>query len=166
MPDLLTHVLLAYVGAVAVVRFSGVPDRLIPVAMVGATAPDVMKASILAGVAWGELLGVPYSTWSLHTLGGAVVLAGFGALTIRERDRRAAFGALAAGGLGHLFLDAFVIRVDGLAPPYLFPLTGWLPPAGNLYASSDVWPAVLALAVAVPVWLIRRTRRRADGAGR
>jgi membrane-bound metal-dependent hydrolase YbcI (DUF457 family) len=160
MPDLLTHALVAYVLAAAAARSDRLHDRYVPVVMVGGVAPDAMKLSVVLGFDVGVLFGLPYSTWGIHTLGGVVVLAGLGALTIRASDRRVAALALAVGGASHLLLDAFVIRVDGLAPPYLFPLTGWLPPAGNLYASTDVWPAVVALAVAVPVWLLRRRAGR------
>ncbi|MFA1611194.1 metal-dependent hydrolase [Halobellus rubicundus] len=155
MPDLLTHVLLAYAAAGLLAWRTRFPERYVPVVCVGATMPDAMKAAVVADVASGSAFGVPYSFWGLHTLGGVAVLGGIGALTIRSADRRAALGALVAGGIGHLVLDLFVIRVDGLGPPYLFPLTGWLPPAGNLYASSDLWPVAVALAVAVPVWIAR-----------
>jgi hypothetical protein len=156
MPDLLTHVLLAYVAGAVVVGRTALPDRYLPVVTVGAVMPDVMKAAVLGEAVAGTAAGVPYSFWGIHTLGGVVVLAGVGAMTIRSDDRRAAFGALVLGGVTHLFLDLFVIRVDGFGAPYLFPLTAWLPPAGNLYASTDVWPAAVAIAVAVPVWLARR----------
>jgi len=156
MPDLLTHALVAYVVAAVVANAGRLDDRYVPVVMVGSVAPDAMKLTVVLDYSIGTVAGVPYSAWGVHTLGGALVLAGLGALTIRSRDRRAAFAALAAGGICHLFLDAFVIRADGVAPPYLFPLSTWLPPAGNLYASTDVWPAVVALAVAVPVWVWRR----------
>ncbi|ERH04687.1 MAG: hypothetical protein J07HR59_01824 [Halorubrum sp. J07HR59] len=65
------------------------------------------------------------------------------------------FVALTIGGVSHLILDLLVIRVDGDAPPYLFPITDWLPPAGNLYASSDIWPTLIALTTALLVWGIR-----------
>lgn len=148
MPDLLTHVLIAYaLGAVAV-WVTPLPDRHLPVVLVGAVAPDVMKATVLLGVTSGTALGIPYSFWGLHTLGGVVVLSGFGATTLCSADRRVGVAALAAGGTSHLLLDVFVIRVDGVAPPYLFPISGWLPPAGNLYASTDVWTVAAAVAVA------------------
>jgi hypothetical protein len=155
MPDLLSHVLFTYAVAGLVAWRTPFPDRFVPVVCVGAVMPDVMKAAVVAGVALGNAFGLPYSFWGIHTLGGVLVLGGLGALTIRSADRRLGFAALAAGGAGHLVLDMFVIRVDGLAPPYLFPITGWLPPAGTLYASSEIWPVVVALAVAIPVWLTR-----------
>ena len=159
MPDLLTHVLVAYMIAVGSARFEWFHDRYVPVVMVGSVAPDVMKLSVVLGFDVGVLFGIPYSTWGVHTLGGAIVLAGLGALTICTCDRLVGAIALATGSASHLLLDAAVIRVDGTAPPYLFPLTNWLPPAGNLYASTDVWPTVVTLVVAIPVWLLRRQAR-------
>jgi len=155
MPDLLTHVLVAYAVAGSLALKTSFPDRFVPVVCVGATVPDAMKAAVLADVAIGSAFGVPYSFWGVHTLGGVIALGGLGALTIRRTDRWPALAALVSGGVGHLLLDLFVIRVDGVGPPYLFPLTAWLPPAGNLYASSDVWPAAVALVLAVPVWVVR-----------
>lgn len=158
MTDLLTHVLVAYLLGVALAETGRLPERFVPVVMVGATAPDAMKAAVLLDVPSGTVAGVPYSAWGLHTLGGVLALSGLGALTLRAADRRTGLAALVAGGASHLLLDLPVVRVDGVGAPYLFPLSGWLPPAGNLYTSSDVWPLVLALAVTVPVWLRRRRR--------
>jgi membrane-bound metal-dependent hydrolase YbcI (DUF457 family) len=161
MPDLLTHVLFAYVVGAAAVWWTGRPDRCLPAVLVGAAAPDAMKATVLLDVVAGTAVGVPYSFWGLHTLGGVVVLSGIGAVTLRASDRRAGLAFLVCGGVTHLLLDAFVVRVDGVAPPYLFPVSGWLPPAANLYTSTDLWTIPAALALAVPVWVARR--RRAAG---
>lgn len=161
MPDLLTHVLFAYVVGAAAVWWTGRPDRYLPPVLVGAAAPDAMKATVLLDVVAGTAVGVPYSFWGLHTLGGVVVLSGIGAVTLRASDRRAGLAFLLCGGVTHLLLDAFVLRVDGVAPPYLFPVSGWLPPAANLYSSTDLWTIPAALALAVPVWVARR--RRAAG---
>ncbi|MBB6645513.1 metal-dependent hydrolase [Halobellus ruber] len=162
MPDLLTHVLVAYaVGGVAV-RWTDAPDRNLPLLLVGAAAPDAMKASVLLDVPVGTAFGIPYSMWGLHTLGGVVVLSGAGALTLSAGERRSGFGVLVCGGLSHLVLDLFVVRVDGVAPPYLFPVSGWLPPAANLYASTDLWTIPVAVALALPVWVVRRRSRSAS----
>jgi membrane-bound metal-dependent hydrolase YbcI (DUF457 family) len=156
MPDLLTHVLVAYAVGAAVVGWTDAPDRYLPVVLVGAVAPDAMKATVLLDSTAGTAAGLPYSFWGLHTLGGVAVLSGIGAVTLRATDRHAGFGFLLCGGVSHLLLDLFVVRVDGAAPPYLFPITGWLPPAANLYTSTDLWTIPVALAIALPVWVVRR----------
>lgn len=163
MPDLLTHVLIAYVVGAAVVRWTGVSDRYLPVVLVGAVAPDGMKATVPPEIVAGTAFGLPYSFWGLHTLGGVVVLSGIGAVTLRASDRRPGFRFLLYGGVSHLVLDLFVIRVDGVAPPYLFPVSGWLPPAANLYASTDLWTIPVATALALPVWMVRRRNSAASG---
>lgn len=155
MADLLTHVAVAYLGAVVVTTLTDRGDRWIPVVMVGAVGPDGIKPVVAAGSAWDTVGGVPYSVWGLHTLGGVVVLAVVGAVTLRPVDRRQGVLALTAGGVSHLVLDLLVVRTDGTAPPYLFPLTGWFPPAGNLYASADAWPALVAVPFALLVALVR-----------
>lgn len=156
MPDLLTHVLVAYAIGAAAVRWTDTPDRYLPVVLVGAVAPDGMKATVLFEIVSGTAAGVPYSFWGLHTLGGVVVLSGIGAVTLRASDRRTGFLFLVYGGVSHLVLDLFVIRVDGAAPPYLFPVSGWLPPAANLYASTDLWTIPIAMALALSAWIVRR----------
>ena len=158
MPDLLTHVLIAYVVGAAAVWWTDTPDRYLPAVLVGAAAPDAMKATVLLEASTGTAFGVPYSAWGLHTLGGVAVLSAVGALTLRASDRRVGFGVLFCGGLSHLLLDLFVVRVDGVAPPYLFPVSGWLPPAANLYTSTDLWTIPVALVAAVAVWVVRRRR--------
>lgn len=156
MPDLLTHVLIAYVVGAAAVRWTEAPDWYLPVVLVGAVVPDAMKATVLVEATAGTAFGVPYSFWGLHTLGGVAVLSGIGAVTLRSAERRCGFWFLLCGGVSHLVLDLFVLRVDGVAPPYLFPVSGWLPPAANLYTSTDLWTIPAALALALPVWAARR----------
>ena len=163
MPDLLTHVLLAYAVAGLIVSATSVPDRHLPTVLVGAVMLDVMKATVLLEIPSGTAFGIPYSFWGLHTLGGVAILGGIGALTVRAADRRATFAALACGGASHLLLDAFVIRADGVAPPYLFPISTWLPPTGTIYASTDAWTVLVAVAVALPVWALRRIRGGSTG---
>jgi membrane-bound metal-dependent hydrolase YbcI (DUF457 family) len=155
MPDLLAHVLAAYVLGAVVVALTDLPDRHLPVAMVGAAMPDAMKATVLLDITAGTVAGVPYSFWGIHTIGGIAVLAGVGTLTVRSSDRRIALALLLGGGASHLLLDLFVIRADGLAPPYLFPFSGWPPPTATVYASTDLWPTALAAIAALSVLSLR-----------
>ena len=162
MPDLLAHVLVVYAAATALtwsrLRLS---RRMVPVAMVGAALPDLVKAYLVLDSGTVEAaLGLPFSWQPLHRLGGLLVLAGLGALLFDRRFRRPAFGTLLAGGVSHLVLDALIRRANGLAPPYLYPFTWWAPPSGDLYLSSDAWPAAAAVVVAAAVLAYDRYRRR------
>ena len=162
MPDLLTHVLLAYVAAMGVAWVAPwFPRRLVPVGMVGAVLPDLVKVSLLVpNVVMESTLGVPFSWYPLHRLGGVLVLAGLGALLFDRTYRRPAFGTLLAGASTHLFLDSLIRRANGLTPPYLYPFSWWQPPSGDLYLSSDPWPAVVAVVAAAAVFAYDRYRRR------
>lgn len=158
MADLLTHVAVAYAVAAVAATVTDRADRWVPVVAVGAVAPDVIKPLVAVGAVWDTVAGVPYNVFGLHTLGGVILLAGLGASTLRPGDRRHGWLALTAGGVSHLLLDALVVRADRLTPPYLFPFTTRSLPAGNLYASADVWPALVAAPVAVAVFAWRSRR--------
>jgi membrane-bound metal-dependent hydrolase YbcI (DUF457 family) len=162
MAELLTHVLIGYILACVGVWSGWLPNRFVPVVMIGSIAPDIMRVSLLFGGYRGTIAGIPYSAWGIHTLGGAIILSGIGTLTIWKQDRLTTFVALTVGSVSHLILDLLVIRVDGVAPPYLFPITGWFPPAGNLYASSDIWVTMIALTTASLVWGIRSERLKIE----
>lgn len=160
MVDLLTHVLATYVLWGSLATAGRVDDRWVPVAMVGAVVPDLSKAAVVlpAGAVEGAL-GSPVALWGIHTVGGVGCCAATGAALFGRRgDAVPAFGALVAGGLGHLLLDLGVVRADGVAPPYLAPLTGWLPPAANLYRSADLWPLAVALVATAAVYAVRSGR--------
>lgn len=160
MPDLLTHVLVAYVTVTVLVwNVDRLPGRLVPVAMVGAVLPDLAKVHLVVSSATvASALGVPFSWQPIHRLGGVLALAGLGALVLDRPYRRIAVVALSTGAASHLFLDSLIRRANGLTPPYLYPLTWWHPPSGDLYLSSDPWPAVLALTAAAIVFAYDRWR--------
>lgn len=161
MPDLLAHVLLAYVAFTALAwRVPPFPRRLVPVGVVGGALPDLVKVHLLVSDGVVEsALGVPFSWDPIHRLGGIAVLAGLGAVLFDRPFRRQAFASLLAGGGLHLVLDSLIRRASGLSPPYLYPLTWWQPPAGDLYLSSDLWPTALAIAAAAAVFAHDRRRR-------
>ncbi|MDX1744831.1 MAG: hypothetical protein R3324_02740 [Halobacteriales archaeon] len=155
MPDLLTHVLLAYAGMTMAVWYD---DRFarhhVSVAMVGAALPDLAKIGLVVDFeAVSVLLGIPLSPLPLHRLGGVLVVAGIGSLLVHDRERWMTFAILTTAAMGHLVLDALIIRADGLTPPYLYPFTWWRPPAGDLYLSSDLWPALVAIGIASLAWV-------------
>jgi membrane-bound metal-dependent hydrolase YbcI (DUF457 family) len=160
MPDLLTHVLAVYV-AVRVAPWLGpwprVADRWLSVAAVGTVVPDLAKLYLVVDAdAVAAAIGAPVRWSALHTFGPAAAVAGLGALCVARGYRTVAAGWLLCGVCLHLLLDLTVVRVAGVAPPYLFPLTWWEPPSANLLLSSDPWPVVVAVAVAGGVWAVDR----------
>ncbi|MFB6129286.1 MAG: metal-dependent hydrolase [Salinigranum sp.] len=157
MVDLLSHVLVGYSACALLARRGCIGDRHVPVGTVGSALPDLAKVQLLVSPgAVGALLGTPFSWLALHRLGGVLALAGIGALLFERGERRTVFGLLVGGGLGELFLDVFVTRAGGYAPPYLYPFSWWQPPAGNLYVSSDLWPLVVAAALALATFVYVR----------
>lgn len=159
MPDLLTHVLLAYVlFALATWRFDRLPHEYVSLGMVGATLPDLSKLGWLFQVPPEEVLPVSFAWAAFHRLGPLLVLAGIGALLFERRERLAVFGVVTVGGLTHFFLDALNARADGLVPPYFYPFTWWRPPTGDLWVSSEIWPSMVALLLAAGVWYVTNRR--------
>lgn len=164
MPDLLTHVLLAYVGCTVLVHRGLLRKRHVPVGMIGAAIPDLTKLYLLIDLDPLEaMFGVPLDWRALHTLGASLVLVAMGALLFRSEDRRTVFALFTGGATLHLFLDSFVIRADGIAPPYLYPFTWWQWPAGNLFLSSDPWLSVIAVGLTAGTLFFVRSRTRRTG---
>jgi hypothetical protein len=157
MVDLLAHVLIGYGVFTLLARRGYVQSHHVPVGMLGSALPDLAKARLIVPASAAEsVLGAPFSWLAIHRLGGLLALAGIGALVVARAERRAAFAALAGGGVGHLVLDAFVARAGGRAPAYLYPFSWWQPPSGDLYVSSDLWPLLAAGAFAALAHLAAR----------
>lgn len=163
MTDLLTHVLVAFaLFTVASWRF-GFDSRYVSIGVVGTLLPDLSKIHLLVpATAVENALGIPFSWYPLHRIGGAVVVCTIAATFFRSDMRARATGFLLAGTVLHFLLDAGIKRANGVTPPYFYPFSWYQPPAGNLYLSSDVWPAVVALALAATVWLLDRYRSRSS----
>jgi membrane-bound metal-dependent hydrolase YbcI (DUF457 family) len=163
MTDLLTHVLAAYALArVASWRLDWVADRHVALAMLGAIIPDAAKLYLLLGRIRHSVAGVEVSLLALQTVGVALAVVAIGGLLVPPGERRATVATLTGGVVLHVLLDYFVVRTGGRSPPYLYPLTWAQLPSGNLYLSADVWPSLVALVVALTVWILdrRRTGRR------
>lgn len=156
MADLLTHVLAGYVIAALLARRGVLPARHVPVVMVGALVPDLAKVYFLLGDPTVEVAGVALSWYALQTLGGVGLLVLAGTLLFERRERGVAALSLGLGAYVHVAFDLMVERAHGLAPPYFYPLTWWHPPSLDLYISADVWPSLVAIAVAAVVWYSER----------
>lgn len=154
MPDLLTHVLIVYVMLTVAFWLTDLFERnLIPVAMAGAGIPDFSKLYLLVSADVVEsVMGLPFSWLALHRLGPTIAIAGIFAICFRRGIRTRVFGFLLFGVGSHFVLDLGVKRASGAAPPYLYPLSWWHPPAANLYLSSDLWPVFVTAGVAILVW--------------
>lgn len=157
MADLLSHVLVAYaLGTVAGWRLEWLSRRWIAVAMVGAVLPDLNRIGLFVNDPTVEAaLGTPFAFDAIQTLGGVLVLAGIGALGF-ETHRTRAYGLLLAGGISHLLFDAIKRYADGEAGTWLFPLTWARHPTPNLYVSSDPAVLLVAVSVALCVWVVDR----------
>lgn len=160
MPDLLTHVLGAYVLLTPLTwRVEWIERRHVALVMVGTIVPDVSKLHLVVDSSVVEgIVGRPWQWLGIHRLGPAAILAGVGALGFERGRRLAGFGWLVVGILLHFLFDLAVVRASGLAPPYLYPLTWWHPPSADLLLSSDVWPWVVTSVLAGAVWLVDRHR--------
>lgn len=161
MTDLLTHVLAAFVLATVASWWIDFDRQYVPVAMVGAVVPDLVKIRMLLGAGTIEaVLGIPFSWSPIHRFGGALVLCGVAVTFFRPGTRTRAAGFLLAGAGSHFVLDAGITRANGVIPPYFYPFSWYQPPAGGFYLSSDPWPTVIALVLAGTVWLVDRYRSR------
>ncbi|NHN48700.1 hypothetical protein G9464_14010 [Halostella sp. JP-L12] len=147
MPDLLSHVLLAYAGMTAASWVvDPLTDEWVAVGAAGAAIPDLVKVEMVIGSGTvGSLLGVPFDFGAIGTLGGVLLVAGVIALCFGSHRRRA-YACLVAGGFTGLFFDGLRAYAGGRAGFWLYPVT-WRPPTPSLYVSSD--PRVLGAAIVV-----------------
>lgn len=164
MPDLLSHVLVAFaVFRLASLRVRWLSTPYVTAAMAGAMLPDVSKVGLVVDSGdVAAVLGVPFDWFVIHTLGGVLVLAALGAIWVAPAHRRRAFGVVVAGAGTHLFLDALLMKPSGHSYAALWPLTAARLPTPGLYRSTDVWPTLTALLLAVAAWAVWRRRSRAS----
>lgn len=160
MPDLLTHALVAYVlFAVVSLRYEWVSPQYVTIGMVGAFIPDLAKIDLLVdGSVVAAFLGVPFGWFGIHTLGGSVVVVLIGVVLAAEVERRRVFALLSVGVASHLFLDALLYKVTGVSYPVFWPLTLYRPPTPGLYLSTDVWPSLIMVVIAILTWYVVRKR--------
>jgi len=164
MPDLLSHVLLAYaVLTVASWVVDPLSDEWVAVGVAGAAIPDLHKVQLVLGSgAIESALGVPFDIEAVGTVGGVLLVAGVVALCF-GRNRRRAYACLVAGGFTGIFFDGLRAYAGGRADFWLYPAP-WRPPTPSLYVSSDPRVLGVALVVAGAVFALdRRVVGRDDG---
>lgn len=154
MPDLLTHVLVVYAFLTPLTWYSTrVQPRYVGVAVMGTLIPDLAKIGlVLTPGSIETLLGLPFSWLPLHRLGGVILVVGMVAVLSERAERRPIATYAFLGAITQFPLDGLIRRANDVSPPYLYPVTWWRPPAGNVYLSSDIWPVIPALGIAVLVW--------------
>ncbi|QRV15778.1 metal-dependent hydrolase [Haloterrigena salifodinae] len=160
VPDVLTHVLVGYIlGTLLSFRYARLRSAHVTLVMAGALVPDLMKIQLLVpdGLV-AHVLGVPF-TWSpIHTLVGSALVVGLGALFVTPAQRPLAVALLAVGAGSHHALDLLLVTASGDAYAVFWPLLEYRPPAGDLYLSSDRWPAVVAGVGALCIRIVARRR--------
>ena len=157
MPDVLTHVLAAYILATLLsFRYDWITPAMVTVAMLGAVVPDLTKISLVIPSSTIEaMLGVPFDWFAIHTVAGSVVAVAIGALLVGSEHRKRVFLLLLLGVLSHHFLDALLINPSGYSYALFFPVTSYHPPTPGLFLSSDRWPAIVSALLAGVVWYLR-----------
>lgn len=161
MADLLSHALVGFgIFTIASWFVSWIDVRWITVGMVGAILPDLNRVGVFVPEGLiTDLIGLPFDTGAVHSIGGIVLLAGIGALFFGGRvHQRRAFLLLLAGAITHLLVDLPQRYADGLmlTNRYLFPVTTHRFPTPGWYISADRWVLGVAVAFAVVVYLIDR----------
>lgn len=162
MPDLLTHVLLAYsLCLILSWRVKWLGSSYVTVAMVGAILPDLSKIHLLVS-SWQvrQLFGVPFSWASLHTTGGVVVSILLGVVLVARPYRRRVGCLLGLGAVTHLVADSLLETVAERSFPLLWPLTSYVPPTPDLYLSTDPWLAVAASLLAAGLTAVTQYREQ------
>jgi hypothetical protein len=161
VPDLLTHVLVGYTLATVLrVRFDRLSPAYVTVCMAGTLLPDTAKLYLVVpDAAVATLLGVPFSWYVLHTLGGVVVAVSVGGVLARRADRLRVVGLLSLGAVSHLAADELLLTASGYSKPMLWPLVRVEPPMPGLYLSTGPTPLVAASVAAVAVSLFTRRVR-------
>ncbi|ELY60740.1 metal-dependent hydrolase [Natronolimnohabitans innermongolicus] len=160
MADLLTHVLVAYVLATLLSwRYDWLTPPFVTVAMIGAAIPDLNRLDLVVpSETITAVTGVPFDWGAFHVLGGSLLAVAIGALLTAPPHRRRVAGLLLLGVASHHALDVLLIDATGYSYPVFWPLTDYQPPSGNLYLSTDRWPAAVSAVLAGVVWYARYHR--------
>lgn len=160
MPDLLTHLLVAYtVCALLSWRYEWLTEPYVTIAILGAFIPDLVKINLLVSTAemW-RLLPVPFSWTPLHTLGGSFVSVTIGVTLARHSERIKVAVLLLLGATTHFVADSFLQTPTGTTGPFLWPLWPHRLSMPGLYLSTDPRVTVVAASIAALVFVVTRWR--------
>jgi hypothetical protein len=164
MPDLFAHAVIGYcLGTALALRYDWLTPAYVTVVMAGAFVPDVSKVYLLVPDAVvADALGVPFSWFALHTLGGSAVAVLIGVVVVAADERRRVLGLLSLGAVSHLAADALLLTPTGFSKPMWWPVAHVGLPSPGLYLSTEPTPLFVASAVAVVLWALRRRQASAE----
>lgn len=150
MPDWVVHVAVAWtLCRILRFKYPQFNSGNTALVMLGSVFPDALKVSILfelMGLDWWDYIYV------LHLPVGSFLLAGIAALFFKEK--KIAFLFLSVGILTHYALDLLLIQLgNGI---YLFYPVSWMGFAANLVPNDDYYITIIALLVALVVYLVSR----------
>ncbi|WP_193309690.1 metal-dependent hydrolase [Halorubrum halophilum] len=170
MAEWLTHVLFAYALFTALSWTTGwIDQRWIAVAMIGSILPDLNRFRLVVSDGlMSYLVGVPFSWWGIHTIGGVLLLCGIGALLFETvSEERRAFASLLGGALLHVVVDLPQRYADGymISSSYAFPVPFPRFPTPGWYVSSDRWVVVVAIVLAFAVFVADSCRETVEDNG-
>lgn len=161
MPDLLTHVLIAYTVCLLFSwRYDWITAPYLTTGMVGAFIPDLSKMDIL--ISSGRIqqfLGLPFEWFGLHTGGPVFVSILIGVIAVVPRERKRVFLLLTVGAITHFLADGLLRTATGRSFPMLWPLTRYRPPTPGLYLSTQIEPTLAAIIIALGTYVATRYYR-------
>lgn len=157
MPDWVVHVCVAWtLCRILRFKYPQFNQGNTALVMIGSVFPDAVKISILL-----ELMGLDWwdNIYVLHLPIGSFLLAGIVSLLFKEK--KIAFIFLSLGILTHYALDMLLVQV-GYGMPLFYP-TSWTGFTLNLIYSDDYNITIVALAVALLVYLVSNWVEKKQG---
>jgi hypothetical protein len=150
MPDWIVHLAVAWtICRLLSIKYPQFNPPNTILVMIGSVLPDAVKVGMLF-----DLLGHDWWNYinALHLPLGSLVLAGLFSLLFQEK--KTAFLFLSFGILTHFLLDLLLIQIgDGI---YIFYPVSWLGFHLDLVPTDDYNITIIALALALIVYLITR----------
>ncbi len=150
MPDWVVHVCVAWtlcrILRFKYPQFNSANTALV---MIGSVFPDALKVSILF-----ELLGLDWWNYIyvVHLPVGSFLLAGIAALFFKEK--KSAFMFLSLGIITHYAMDLLLVQLGyGM---FLFYPFSWMGFTLNLVPNDDYYITIVALLVALVVYLVSK----------
>lgn len=158
MPDLLSHVLFAYIVATLASVYRHLTKAQVTACLFGAILPDVSKIGLFFDDDFIETIVGPVDFLGWHTLVGVGLSIAFLSLLVDEEERRITAFMLTVGALSHVGLDLLLRTSTGLTNYALFwPVSDYRPKTPGLYLSGDVWVVLVSLLLAVCVYTLKRS---------